>query len=59
MLLIASSARFRRWWMPAPDHRARLKLPDLDIAVRTVHFPGEHDDVRLLNDLPVTFASSA
>ncbi len=34
-----------------PDHiRARLKLPDLDLAVRTIHFPGEHDDVRLLNN---------
>ncbi len=30
--------------------RSRLRLPDLDIAVRTVHFPGEHDDVRLLNN---------
>jgi ATP-dependent DNA helicase RecG len=33
-----------------PDYiRARLKLPDLEIAIRTIHFPGEHDDVRLLN----------
>lgn len=29
--------------------RIRLRLPDLNVAVRTVHFPGEHDDVRLLN----------
>ncbi len=33
-----------------PEHiRARLKLPDYELAVRSVHFPGEHDDVRLLN----------
>lgn len=28
----------------------RLRLPDFDTAVRTIHFPGEHDDVRLLNN---------
>ena len=34
-----------------PDHiRARLKLPDRDLAIRSIHFPGENDDVRLLND---------
>ncbi len=34
-----------------PEHiRLRLKLPDRDLAIRTIHFPGEHDDVRLLNN---------
>jgi ATP-dependent DNA helicase RecG len=33
-----------------PDHiRARLKLPDRWASVRTVHFPDESQDVRLLN----------
>ena len=30
--------------------RARLKLPERDLAIRSIHFPGEHDDVRLLNN---------
>ncbi len=33
-----------------PVHiRTRLKLPDLDNALRAVHFPGEDADVRVLN----------
>jgi ATP-dependent DNA helicase RecG len=36
--------------MLPPHIRLRLKLPDRELAIRTIHFPGEHDDVRLLNN---------
>ncbi|HYI96093.1 MAG TPA: ATP-dependent DNA helicase RecG [Bryobacteraceae bacterium] len=35
---------------PLPEHiRQRLKLPDRETAVRTVHFPAQDEDIRLLN----------
>ncbi len=35
---------------PLPEHiRQRLKLPDRETAVRTVHFPPQDQDIRLLN----------
>lgn len=35
---------------PLPEHiRARLRLPDRRTAIQTVHFPSEHEDLRLLN----------
>ena len=35
---------------PLPTHiRERLKLPDRNAAVRELHFPREHEDLRLLN----------
>jgi ATP-dependent DNA helicase RecG len=36
--------------MLPPHIRLRMKLPDRELAIRTIHSPGEHDDVRLLNN---------